>query len=224
MAWDKLTKLLQFVGAALAVPAAAAGTYSAYRTYFSSEVTCAKLRSSIIETMEKKVAADIKRSLLHKDVTDFLKDCGESDPDTRSIFQAAVAEPAPSSRGPVDRAMARAGARQPGMSQGSQAGSQAEIFGAAGSDEHGWVALGHREANAWVANFSGGGVSETSLPPPGSILIAQRMLPVWSEPQGTINDPAKMQSRLRPSTCVRVLATRLGPNRRWAEIAPAACS
>jgi hypothetical protein len=222
MAWDKLVKLLQLIGAALAIPAAAAGSYSAYRTYFSSDVTCAKLRSSIMETMEKRVAAEIKRSLLHKDVADFLKDCGENDPDTRSIFQAALAEPALSSQGSGGRAMAHDAGKQPGA--GMPQGPRAEIFGSAGSDEHGWVALGHRETNVWVANFSGSGVSETSLPPPGSILTAQRMLPVWSEPQGMTNDPAKMQSRLRPSTCVRVLATRLGPNRRWAEVAPASCS
>jgi hypothetical protein len=222
MAWEKLVKLLQLAGAALAIPAAAGGTYSAYRTYLSSEVACSKLRSSILETMERKVAADIKRPLLRKDVSDYVKDCGDSDPDTRSIFQAAIAEPAHPSRGPADGAMARDGAKPPGA--GMARAPRAEIFGAAGPDEHGWVALGRREANAWMANFTGAELSESSLPAPGTILTAQRMLPVWSEPQGTTNDPAKLQSRLPPSACVRVLATRIGTNRRWAEIAPVGCS
>jgi len=35
---EKLTTSLQFIGAALALPAGAAGVYSAYHTYFSPEV------------------------------------------------------------------------------------------------------------------------------------------------------------------------------------------
>ena len=35
---EKLTTSLQFIGAAL--PAGAAGVYSAYHTYFSAEVMC----------------------------------------------------------------------------------------------------------------------------------------------------------------------------------------
>ena len=34
---EKLTTSLQFIGAALALPAGAAGVYSAYHTYFSPE-------------------------------------------------------------------------------------------------------------------------------------------------------------------------------------------
>ena len=37
---EKLTTSLQFIGAALALPAGAAGVYSAYHTYFSPEVMC----------------------------------------------------------------------------------------------------------------------------------------------------------------------------------------
>src|SRR5262244_798349 len=37
---DNLVKLLQMTGAALAIPAAAAGTFAAYQSYFSTEVTC----------------------------------------------------------------------------------------------------------------------------------------------------------------------------------------
>jgi len=36
----------------------------------------------------------------------------------------------------------------------------------------------------WVPNFTGYAISETSLPPPGTVLSAKTMLPVWSEPVG----------------------------------------
>jgi hypothetical protein len=55
-------------------------------------------------------------------------------------------------------------------------------------------------------------------------LSAKMMLPVWSEPQGGANDPTKLQSRLPTGACVRVLATRGGGGRLWAEVAPASCS
>ena len=221
MTWDKLVKLLQLTGAALAIPAAAAGTYSAYRTYFTSEVSCSRLRSAILEIMEKKVAPDVKRTLLRKDVTDFLKDCGENDPDTRSIFQSAIAEPQQvASRSSGEGGAPRGGGRPGGV--GLPPASQVEIFGGAG--ERGWVALGRREANAWMANFTGKGLSESTMPPPGTILTSQRMLPVWAEPQGTTNDMSKLQGRLPASTCVRVVGTHVGPNRLWAEITPAPCS
>ena len=41
---------LQLVGAALGIPAAVAGSYSAYQNYFSSEATCQRLRASILAT------------------------------------------------------------------------------------------------------------------------------------------------------------------------------
>jgi hypothetical protein len=62
------------------------------------------------------------------------------------------------------------------------------------------------------------------LPPPGTILSAKMMLPVWSEPQAGTNDPTKLLSRLPTGACVRVLATRGGGGRLWAEVAPASCS
>src|SRR5262249_23706682 len=90
---DNLVKLLQMTGAALAIPAAAAGTFAAYQSYFSSDVTCQKLRSNIIAVMERNVAPETKRSLLKKDVTEFDKLCGEGDPDARAIFHTAITEP-----------------------------------------------------------------------------------------------------------------------------------
>jgi hypothetical protein len=79
-------------GAALAIPAAAAGTFAAYQSYFSTDVTCQKLRNDIVGIMERHVDPDTKRSLLKKDVTEFDKLCGEGDPDARAIFQAAMSE------------------------------------------------------------------------------------------------------------------------------------
>jgi hypothetical protein len=92
MTAENLVKLLQMTGAALAIPAAAAGTFAAYQSYFSSDVTCQKLRNDIIAVMERNVAPETKRSLLKKDVTEFDKLCGEGDPDARAIFQTAITE------------------------------------------------------------------------------------------------------------------------------------
>jgi hypothetical protein len=63
------------------------------------------------------------------------------------------------------------------------------------------------------------------LPPPGTVLTAQRQLAVWSEPQlARSNDQSKWQSTLPARACVRVVSTRPGTGRLWAEVAPAACS
>src|SRR5262249_35098153 len=67
-------------------------TFAAYQSYFSSDVTCQKLRNDIVAIMERHVAPETKRSLLKKDVAEFDKLCGESDPDARAIFQAAITE------------------------------------------------------------------------------------------------------------------------------------
>jgi hypothetical protein len=62
------------------------------------------------------------------------------------------------------------------------------------------------------------------LPPAGTVLSAKLMLPVWSEPQAGTNDQTRLQSRLPTGACVRVLATRGGVNRLWADVVPASCS
>jgi len=166
------------------------------------------------------VAPETKRSLLKKDVTEFDKLCGEGDPDARTIFQAAITEH------PRDAAHAPAAApayvdSSPQRQQTASLG----VFGASGSKEHyGWVALSRRQAGSWVPHFNGYSISDASLPPPGTILSAKMMLPVWSEPQAGTNDPTKLQSRLPTGACVRVLATRGGGGRLWAEVAPASCS
>ena len=221
MTAENLVKLLQMTGAALAIPAAAAGTFAAYQSYFSSDVTCQKLRNDIVAIMERNVAPETKRSLLKKDVTEFDKLCGEGDPDARAIFQAAITE----HPGDAAHASAAAASAHADSSPQRQQTASLGIFGAPGSKEHyGWVALGRRQAGSWVPHFNGYTISDTSLPPPGTILSAKMMLPVWSEPQAGTNDPTKLRSRLPTGACVRVLATRGGSGRLWAEVAPASCS
>jgi hypothetical protein len=201
---------LQIAAASLGIPVAAAGGYSAYQAYFATETGCRQLRATIIATMERNVAAEAKRALLHKDIATFLKQCGDSDPDARSVFQAAMHEPEHS----VGQAVAAGGTPAP---HGT--------FGVSGAGAHrGWVALSRLEGGGWLVNFSGYAISEAALPPADTILTAQRTLPVWSQPQGASNDQHQYQSRLPAGSCVRVLATRVGPGRLWAEIAPASCS
>jgi len=90
MAGENLVKVLQIAGAALGIPAAAAGTFAAYQNYFSTEVTCQKLRNNIVATMERNLPPEPKRSLPRKAVDEFDKLCGEGDPDARTIFHAAA--------------------------------------------------------------------------------------------------------------------------------------
>ena len=222
---ENLNKLFQLAGAALGVPAAAVGTIAAYQSYFSSDETCQKLRSNILATMERSVTPETKRSLLKKDVTDFDRLCGACDPDARALFHAALDDPAhlaPPDATPATPATPAAAPPEPPRPQVSPVG----VFGAPGSKEHyGWVALSHRQAGGdWVVHFNGYAISDTSLPPSGTVLSAQRMLPVWSEPQAGASDQTKVQSRLPAGACVRVVATRGGISRLWAEVAPASCS
>ena len=233
MAGENLVRVLQIAGAALGIPAAAAGTFAAYQNYFSNDATCQKLRTNIVATMERSVAPETKRTLLRKDVTEFDKLCGEGDPDARTIFHAAItpehpapagAETANATTADAGHGPAAAGAQPDPSSRRSQLQSAA-VFGAPGTKEHyGWVALGRRQSGAWVPHFNGYTISDTSLPPSGTVLSAQIMLPVWSEPQGTTNDQTKLQSRLPTGACVRVLSTRGGTGRLWAEVAPASCT
>jgi hypothetical protein len=101
------------------------------------------------------------------------------------------------------------------------------IFGAPGSGEpHGWVALSRRDEKtySWTYNFGGYAISETSLPPAGTILSGQRMVPVCSEMQSGGNDQTKLRSRLPAGACVRVVTARVGTDRLWAEVVPTRCS
>ena len=219
MTAEHLVKLLQMTGAALAIPAAAAGTFAAYQSYFSTEMTCQRLRNDIVGILERNVAPDTKRSLIKKDVTEFDKLCGEGDPEARAIFQAAMSEH------PAEAAHAAAATVPAGASSQRAQTAALSVFGAPGSKErYGWVALARRQSGSWEPHFSGYAISDTSLPPAGTILSAKIMLPVWSEPQAGANDQSKLQSRLPSGACVRVLSTRGGSGRLWAEVAPASCS
>ena len=56
---EKLTTSLQFIGAALALPAGAAGVYSAYHSYFSPDVICQEMRNATLATLEKNIPAEV---------------------------------------------------------------------------------------------------------------------------------------------------------------------
>ena len=111
MAGENLVKVLQIAGAALGIPAAAAGTFAAYQNYVSTDGTCQKLRSNIVAIMERSVAPETKRTLLRKDVNEFDKLCGEGDPDARTIFHAAITpdHPAPAATETANATTADAG-------------------------------------------------------------------------------------------------------------------
>jgi len=90
MAAENLVRVLQIAGAALSIPAAAAGTFAAYQSYFSADVSCQKLRNNIVAILERNVTVETKRSLLRKDVAEFDKLCAEADPDAKAIFHAVL--------------------------------------------------------------------------------------------------------------------------------------
>jgi hypothetical protein len=227
MAGEGLVRALQITGAALGIPAAAAGTFAAYQSYFSTDVTCQRLRTNVVSILERNVAPDIKRSLLKKDVAEFDKLCGDADPDARAIFEAAIKESDHATSAAADAGHVTAAAASPQAEPAAQAPPPAPIgiFGAPGTREHyGWVALSRRQSGAWIPHFNGYDISDASLPPAGTVLSAKIMLPVWSEPQGGKNDQTKLQARLPQGACVRVLSTRGGSGRLWAEVTPTSCS
>jgi hypothetical protein len=228
MPFEKYIKGFQVAAAALGIPAAAAGSYSAYQTFFSNDATCQKLRSEILATMERNVPVESKHTLLRKDITEFVKICGKIDPEATSIFQAAfrATEPASAATAPTVQSAAAAAPTHAAMAP-NKAAAHVGVFGGSGpGEQQGWVAISRRDnsTSAWVPNFTGYAISETSLPPPGTILTAQRLLPVWSEVQIGPNDDSKLRSRLPMGACVRVMGARGIGNRLWAEVAPAACS
>src|SRR5262249_42370662 len=252
--WDNLSKFLQIAGAALGIPAAAAGTYSAYRTYFSTDVACQNLKSAIVATMEKNVPADTKRALVNKDMADFEKACGadghgqeflravatnlESPAAAPARVKTAAATPSGSPPGacsgsppPAPAPPVQTAATEPAPIRGPLAGipfSALPPVGFAevrGGDRKGWVPLAlAAAAKRDDVNFDGFLISEKSLPPPGTVLTARWVVPIWREPPGPQpGDLHAAQGRLRPRDCVRVIATKAAPDRLWAEVAPASC-
>jgi hypothetical protein len=90
---DGVTKAFQLAGAVLAIPAAAAGTYTAYKTYFTADGACQAMRSAIVATLDKQMPAETKRALLRKDVAAFEEKCAAHDPDGAAAFRAALTAP-----------------------------------------------------------------------------------------------------------------------------------
>jgi hypothetical protein len=110
---EKLTTSLQFIAAALAVPAGIAGVYSAYHSYFSPEVRCQELRNTTLVTLEKNIPTEAKRALLKTDVGQFQAKCAEIEPETAMVFQVALQEldkpaPAPKQKPPAQARQAGA--------------------------------------------------------------------------------------------------------------------
>jgi hypothetical protein len=211
IAWDKHIRVWQLLGAVLAVPAGIAGTYGAYRSYVSNDVSCPELRASIIATLERNIPLETKRTLLHKSITEFDEHCGQTIP-----------MPA---RFSMRRSPRRRRCRLPDHAR-QPAPRPAAIFGLSKSGERrGWIAmLRHDDNHNEVPNFDAGGfpVGSTAPPSVGTIVTARRMLPVWLEPR-TPNDPSLLQGRLAEGACVKILSIRPATPRLWAEVAPETC-
>jgi hypothetical protein len=243
---EKLTTSLQFIGAALAVPAGAAGVYSAYHNYFSPEVICQEMRNSTLVTLEKNIPSDAKIALLRKEVGQFETKCGEVEPETNTIFQVALHEleqtpprradpraPEPASRQPppagaalVTPAAVPAVPAPVTAARPAAAPTAPAVAGhAVGYAVHGWVAIELRKGDKVVdAFFSGYAATGQSLPNPGTVLTAMALRPIWSQPQGPgPNDPTQLAGRLKAGECVRVVGTRGSPARQWAEVEPTLC-
>ena len=232
MSWDKFTKFLQFAGTALAVPAGAAGVYSAYRSYFSNDVACQNLRTAILSTMERNIAPDAKLALLRKDVGEFEKTCGDFDADARAIFQAILQQldaqvaSARTAGVQVPATDRRAQTVAPAAPQRPAFPLVANLMAGPTGDRRGWVALGRRDSGRPAeVNFDGYAISAKSLPPAGTVLTARWPVPIWAEPQvGPRPDLASARALLRAGMCVRVLSTRASDDRLWAEVTAVNCS
>jgi hypothetical protein len=219
--------MVQFAAAVLGIPAAAGGIYSVYQTYFTNEAACQKLRTSIVSMMERNVAPEAKRSLLHRDVGEFVKSCGDADPDARTLFQQAARDDTPlAAAAAAPREASNLSAVKTSAPDGLPAGVVATFGRSPTGDARGWVALTRGEAGrVGESNFDGYALSLTDLPPPGTVLRPKLMMPGWLEPQGSLNDEKKLQGRVAATACVRVISVRQadGKARTWGEVAPAPC-
>jgi hypothetical protein len=236
---ERLTTSLQFVGAALALPAGAAGIYSAYHNYFSSEVICREMRNTTLVTLEKNLPAEAKHALLRREVSEFEAKCAEVEPETTTIFRVALQElekpvyyrarpaqpasPEKSSAGAAATMIAPAAA--PPMVAPAAAPAESAAGQGLGHAVHGWVAIEMRKGTKVTeAYFSGYAATGLSLPGAGMVLTAMTLRPIWSEPQGPgPNDLTKLQGRIKAGECVRVVGTRGSPGRQWAEVEPTLC-
>jgi hypothetical protein len=218
-----LGKILQYLSAALGIPAAAAGTYTAYQNYFSSAAACQKLRLSIVSIMEQNVSTEAKRALLRRDVDDFDARCGGQDPDARSFFQAALKNEVAAAAIEPSSTVATATTSAPD----TLAGNVDDLFGRSSAGQvRGWVALVRTAPDGPNhPNFEGFALSLTSLPPVGTVLRARNAVPVWHQPQHGPNNQSQAQGQVAAGHCVRVLATlpAAGSERTWGEVIPVAC-
>lgn len=223
MAVENIGKTLQYLSAALGIPAAAAGMYSVYQTY-AGDVMCQNLRASIVSIMEQNLSPEVKRALLRKNVDEFGTKCGDKDPAARLMFQSAVKADTPASAivsGPQSATSATPSGAPDGVPS-----YVAELFGRTSSGElRGWVALTRVSNGAVQPNFDGFALSLSSLPPVGTVLRARDTLPVWRQPQRGPNDQSQAQGRVPAGRCVHVLGTRSaeGGERTWGDVAPIAC-
>ena len=145
-------------------------------------------------------------------------------------FDVAIAAPASQGAQPT-RSLPRPQSlppAAPGLSGGNPPVQSGATFGVAALEtpemRRGWVALGRRDTRQYAdANFDGYAISMSSLPPAGTLLTARWPVPVWPNPVEGRNDLKGALALMRPGRCARVVATRVGPDRLWAEVTPSAC-
>jgi hypothetical protein len=235
MNWQKLTSVLQIVGAALGIPAAAGGTYSVYRNYFAPTANCPALRSSLLETMDRSIPVETKRTLMRKELAEFSAKCGAADPDAIAVFTVALKGDAVTTAVAAAKPEAlKVAESEPAKLEPAKASDPARPFESipagnfgrsAAGETRGWVALDRRDAeHLGQSSFDG---FEVGKPLAEKSLIAARWaVPVWYEPQPPgPPDIGHVQGRTARGQCLRVLAYRTTEQGRpWANVEPAPCA
>jgi hypothetical protein len=222
------TKIVQLTAALIAIPVGLTAAFSFYHSHISTEGICENLRSSLLSIIDRNVPADVKFASMQRDFELFEQKCARIDPDIHTVFRATITHLQMPSHGrhspaqQVDAIAIQASATTSNAVPHAQPGA---IFGLSTSGERrGWVALSRRDTgHKGEPNFEGFAEGDNA-PPPGARLSARRAIPVWLEPQiPGPNDPAMLQGRLGHGACVKVLATRAGAYRQWAQVSPVAC-
>jgi hypothetical protein len=210
---QKLQSVLQIVGAALGIPAAAAGTYSVYKSYFSVVTDCKALRTSLLQSMDRALPPDTMRALMAQDFADFSTHCASQEPEAMTAFKAvmqvggaAAAQPGQVAAASVVPAvsMARvmpalpekapspaAAPRAEAASAGSESPSQQGVLASIPIGVFGVSAAG--TAQGWVpidrrdadhfGELNFGGYDPSQPLAAGTIMSATWAVPVWREPQ-----------------------------------------
>jgi hypothetical protein len=233
---QKVTSILQVACAALGIPAAASGTYSVYRAYFSTSATCQTLKTSLLATMDRALPAESIRTLMKKDLATFTAQCAASDPDAIAAFATVSRQanaPATDEPKPVNEKIAPVGTKSDAVKsvsmQRAPAGTFATIpigvFGVNGAGEaKGWIALDRRDPDHFgETSFDGYEIGKPLAET--TVLRTRWAVPVWREiqPPGP-PDLSRVQGRLAAGQCVRVLTVppKTGP-RPWASVEIAPC-